>query len=183
MRIIAGAWKGRALKAPAGTTTRPTADRVRQAVFDMLMHAPWGGRDVMEGALVLDGFAGTGALGLEALSRGAAEAIFFEQDKAALACLRANLAACGAGARARARVVAGDVLRPGPGTARSLIFLDPPYGQGLVERSVNVLRAQGWARPGCLIVAETSPLDQVAEMGLLLAHRLHGAAKIIVWRV
>src|SRR5580658_2652265 len=114
MRIIAGAWKGRTLKAPPGNATRPTADRVRQALFDMLMHAPWGGRGMLDGALVLDGFAGTGALGLEALSRGAADAVFFEQDVAALACLRANVAVCGAGARAR--VVAGDVLRPGRGT-------------------------------------------------------------------
>jgi 16S rRNA (guanine966-N2)-methyltransferase len=180
MRIISGAWKGRTLKAPPGSATRPTGDRVRQALFDMLMHAPWGGRDLLDGALALDGFAGTGALGLEALSRGAAEAVFFEQDAAALACLRANVAACGAGARAR--VVAGDVLRPGRGTARSLIFLDPPYGHGLVERSVKVLRAEGWALPGCVIVAEASPLDQVVEMGSILARRVHGAAQIIVWR-
>jgi len=77
VRIIAGAWKGRALIAPPGEATRPTAERVRQALFDMIAHAPWGGRGVLEGAQVLDAFAGTGALGLEALSRGAAETIFF----------------------------------------------------------------------------------------------------------
>ncbi|MBU6499951.1 MAG: RsmD family RNA methyltransferase, partial [Rhodospirillales bacterium] len=70
MRIIAGAWRGRALAAPAGAATRPTAERVRQALFDMLLHAPWAGRARLEGAVVLDAFAGTGALGLEALSRG-----------------------------------------------------------------------------------------------------------------
>ena len=181
MRIIAGAWRGRALLAPAGKATRPTADRVRQALFDMLMHAPWAGRKAVEGALVLDAFAGTGALGLEALSRGAAEAVFFEFESAALAALRANLATCGAGERAR--VVTRDVLRPGPPPApRTLIFLDPPYGQGLVQRSLKVLRAQGWLAPGCLVVAEQSRLDPVEEDVVLLAQRVHGAALLNVWR-
>jgi 16S rRNA (guanine(966)-N(2))-methyltransferase RsmD len=90
MRIIAGAWRGRALAAPPGLATRPTADRVRQSLFDMILHAAWGGRAVLEGAMVLDAFAGTGALGLEALSRGAESAVFFERDRAALAALRAN---------------------------------------------------------------------------------------------
>jgi 16S rRNA (guanine966-N2)-methyltransferase len=146
----------------------------------MLMHAPWAGREVLEGARVLDAFAGTGALGLEALSRGAAEAVFFDNDPAAVAVVRANVAACGAGARVR--VVAGDVLRPGPGVAQNLVFLDPPYGQGLVQRSVNVLRAEGWLAPGSLVVAETSRLDSVVELGSILASRVHGAAQITVWR-
>src|SRR5271163_950273 len=94
MRIIAGTWRGRALQAPPGDTTRPTADRVRQALFDMLLHAAWAGRDTIEGAHVLDVFAGTGAFGLEALSRGAAHATFIEHDRAALTALRANIAAC-----------------------------------------------------------------------------------------
>src|ERR1700742_3178042 len=101
MRIVAGAWRGRTLVAPSGTGTRPTADRVRQALFDMLMHAEWGGRSLIEGAVVLDVFAGTGALGLEALSRGAASAWFIEQDATALRALRANVAACEAKDRAK----------------------------------------------------------------------------------
>ncbi|HEY5299219.1 MAG TPA: RsmD family RNA methyltransferase [Acetobacteraceae bacterium] len=92
MRIIAGAWRGRALIAPPGETIRPTADRVRQALFDMLLHAPWAGPDTLKGARVLDAFAGTGALGLEALSRGAAHVTFMERDRAALTALRANIA-------------------------------------------------------------------------------------------
>ena len=88
MRIITGACRGRALAAPPGDKTRPTADRVRQALFDMLMHAPWAGRTAIEDAQVLDAFAGTGALGLESLSRGAAGASFIERDRAALAALR-----------------------------------------------------------------------------------------------
>src|SRR3954468_9790446 len=94
MRIVGGAWRGRALVAPPGQGTRPTADRVRQALFDMLMHAPWGGRAVIEGARVLDVFAGTGALGLEALSRGAAFACFIDSNPLALRALRTNVAAC-----------------------------------------------------------------------------------------
>jgi 16S rRNA G966 N2-methylase RsmD len=111
MRIVAGAWRGRSLVAPPGQGTRPTADRVRQAVFDMLMHAEWGGRSAFEGAVVLDVFAGTGALGLEALSRGAASACFIESDGAALKALRVNIAACRA--ENRTEVLAGNALSVG----------------------------------------------------------------------
>lgn len=180
LRIIAGAWKGRALSAPAGLTTRPTAQRARQALFDMIMHAPWGGRGVIEGATVLDAFAGTGALGLEALSRGAGSAVFFENDPAALKILQANITACGA--ESRARVIARDVRRPGPGALKSLIFLDPPYGRGLVQESVNILRAEGWLGAGSLVVTETSRLDQVVETGSILTQRVYGAAQLLVWR-
>src|SRR6185437_17040805 len=99
MRIVAGAWRGRSLTAPTGTETRPTADRVRQALFDILMHAPWAGRSAVEGACVLDVFAGTGAMALEALSRGAARAVFVERSRPALTALRANIAACRAADR------------------------------------------------------------------------------------
>src|SRR6185437_13440586 len=127
MRIVAGAWRGRPLVAPSGDTTRPTADRVRQALFDTMLHAAWGGRGVIEGAGVLDVFAGTGALGLEALSRGAAFARFLEQDGAALRALRTNILACGA--ERTCEVIAGDVLHlpaGGKGRPASLVFLDPP---------------------------------------------------------
>ena len=127
MRIVAGTWRGRALIAPPGAATRPTADRVRQALFDMLLHAPWGGRESVEGARALDVFAGTGAFGLEALSRGAAHATFIEHDRAALAALRANIAACRA--QDRCDVLAIDALAVPPGEAASLVFLDPPYRQ------------------------------------------------------
>src|SRR4051794_34868287 len=142
MRIVGGAWRGRRLVAPAGITTRPTADRVRQALFDRLLHAPWAGREVLEGARVLDGFAGTGALGLEALSRGAAEAVFLERDRAALAVLRTNIGSCGA--EARCRVLAADVLRPPPGQFCTLVFLDPPYGADLVPQATAALARTGW---------------------------------------
>jgi 16S rRNA (guanine966-N2)-methyltransferase len=181
MRIIAGAWRGRALAAPPGQATRPTADRVRQALFDMLLHAPWGGRQVVEDMHVLDAFAGTGALGLEALSRGAAHATFMERDRAALAALRANVAACGAGDRAT--VLVADAIRPpASGMACGLVFLDPPYGASLVPRALAALRGMGWLAAGALIVAETGIAESLDECGTPLAVRKHGAARITVWR-
>jgi 16S rRNA (guanine966-N2)-methyltransferase len=180
MRIIGGAWRGRRLTTPAGTATRPTADRVRQALFDMLMHAPWGGRPLLEGATVLDAFAGTGALGLEALSRGAAHATFVEKDRAALAALRANIAACGA--TARCTVIAGDVLTPATGPACGLAFLDPPYGQDLVPRALATLRIAGRVSAGTVIVAETGCEEMRPGPDDPLAERTHGAAKITIWQ-
>ena len=180
MRIIAGAWRGRRLAAPSGERTRPTADRVRQALFDMLWHAPWGGRAVVDRASVLDAFAGTGGLGLEALSRGAATASFIERDPAALAALRANVAACGAGARAR--VVAADATRPPPGDPCTLVFLDPPYGADLVVRAVAALAAAGWIAPRALILAELGREEARPALGELLVERAHGAARLAVWR-
>ncbi|MGG5822996.1 16S rRNA (guanine(966)-N(2))-methyltransferase RsmD [Falsiroseomonas sp. HW251] len=182
MRIVAGRHRGRSLVAPKGEATRPTADRVRQALFDMLWHAPWAGRERIEGARVLDAFAGTGALGLEALSRGAAGAVFFEPDRAALASLRANIAALKEDDAAR--VIPGDATRPPRADAPcGLVFLDPPYGKSLVPRAVDALRAAGWIAGDALIVAEvakTEPLDlpgfeQVAE-------RAHGAARLVILR-
>ena len=192
MRIVAGEWRGRTLVAPPGLSTRPTADRVRQALFDMLMHAPWSGREVIQGAHVLDVFAGTGALGLEALSRGAASACFIENDRAALRALRANVAACGA--EGRVEVVAGDVLSEGlgrPGVwvagrsesgrgAASLVFLDPPYGQDLVPRTLE--RLGGWFAPGALTVAETGRDEAWVPAEPLLAERRYGAARMLIFR-
>ena len=207
MRIVAGAWRGRALVAPAGEGTRPTADRVRQALFDMLMHAEWGGRACVEGARVLDVFAGTGALGLEALSRGAAHATFIEQDRAALAVLRANIATCRAGDRCTVLPV-NALAAPAAPQACSLVFLDPPYRAGLLASAVAHLRGAGWIAPGAIIVTETargpSPQPPPArggeamphspsprgrgqgegehQIGKLLAERTHGPARITVWR-
>jgi 16S rRNA (guanine966-N2)-methyltransferase len=179
MRIVAGAWRGRALFAPSGQATRPTADRVRQALFDMLLHAPWGGRALIDGAVVLDAFAGTGAMGLEALSRGAARCCFIESDPAALAALRANVVACKAGDRCR--VVVGDVLSVGAGELATLAFLDPPYGRDLVPRAVAHLQHAGWLAPGALIVAETGRDEAWRPSGDVLADRVHGAARLLVF--
>ncbi|MCU0887173.1 MAG: 16S rRNA (guanine(966)-N(2))-methyltransferase RsmD [Rubritepida sp.] len=178
MRIIAGRWRGRRLVAPAGETTRPTGERARQALFDMLWHAPWAGRARVEGAIVLDAFAGTGALGLEALSRGATHATFLEQDRAALAALRANVAACGA----EARVLAADATRP-PRAPHpcTLLFLDPPYGAGLVAPALAALDAAGWIAPGALVCAELGPRDAPPGTRFApLAERTHGLARLLV---
>jgi len=180
MRIIAGAWRGRALQAPPGDATRPTADRVRQALFDRLMHAPWAGRAVLDGARIVDAFAGTGALGLEALSRGAAHATFIECDRAALAALRANVAACRA--EARCTVLAADALRPPPGMPAGLVFLDPPYGANLVPQAVTALSAAGWLAPSALIIAEVGR-DDPSPVPDPLDDRIQGAARVTIWRV
>jgi 16S rRNA (guanine966-N2)-methyltransferase len=181
MRIVAGTWRGRRLVAPAGNETRPTADRARQALFDMLLHAPWVGRAAVEGACVLDVFAGTGALGLEALSRGAAAATFIERDPAALRALRSNIAACGA--EQRCAVVACDALDPPlAGGPCGLVFLDPPYRLGLAASAFGRLSVLGWIGPGALIVAETARDEAAPVPGTLLAERIYGAARISVWR-
>lgn len=179
MRIVAGAWRGRTLVAPPGTATRPTADRVRQALFDMLMHAPWAGSAVMADALVLDVFAGTGALGLEALSRGAARAVFVEQSRPALVALRANIEACRAADRCE--VLPIDALAVPVGPQAGIVFLDPPYGQDLVGRALTRLRAVGRVGAGSLIVAETGR-DEPALGVVPLAERTHGAARLTIWR-
>ena len=180
LRIIAGSWRGRTLAAPAGATTRPTAERMRQALFDMLMHAPWA-EGCIEGANVLDAFAGTGALGLEALSRGAATAYFIETERHALAALRANVAACKAADCAT--VIAGDALRPKPGVPCGLVFLDPPYAQDLVPNAIGALARAGWIAPGALVIAETGRDEALVLPAELCAERVHGAARITAWRV
>ena len=180
MRIIAGTWRGRTLTAPVGGSTRPTADRVRQALFDMLLHAPWAGRDAVVDVRVLDAFAGTGAFGLEALSRGAAHATFIEQDRTALASLRANVQACHA--EATCTIVSRDTLRPPAGAPCALVFLDPPYGQDLVPRAVQALRAANWIADDALLVVETGQGEPLPDLGSFLAERTHGAARLTFWR-
>ncbi len=181
MRIVAGAWRGRTLIAPPGQTTRPTADRVRQALFDMLIHAPWGGRVLLENAVVLDGFAGTGGLGLEALSRGAARATFVESDPAALKALRANITAFKA--TDRTQVIASDLLRIGPGEPATLVFLDPPYEQALVPRALDRLRAVGRLAATALVVAELGRDEAWTPDQDILAERTHGAARVVIIRI
>ncbi len=180
MRIVGGVWRGRRLAAPPGNGTRPTADRVRQSLFDMLSHAPWAGPDSVAGARVLDVFAGTGAFGLEALSRGAAAATFMESDPRALAALRANVAALGASSQST--IVAGDVLRCPPGSRAGLIFLDPPYGFDLVPRAFRALRQAGWIGHDATVIAELGRQEPVPAIGDPLGERVHGAARLAVWR-
>ena len=149
MRIVAGRHRGRRLLAPPGETVRPTSDRAREALFNILSHGQLAAEGIpFAGAAVLDAFAGTGALGLEALSRGAAEAAFIEQDREALATLRRNIAALGEGGRAR--IVPGDATRPPRApSACALAFLDPPYRSGLAGAALTALDAAGWLDAGC----------------------------------
>lgn len=182
MRVIGGVLRGRRLVAPEGLATRPTSDRARQTLFDVLLHAPWGGRALFEGARVLDAFAGTGALAIEALSRGAAEAVLFETDAPAIAAIRRNLAACGLAAQAR--VLRADATRPpaadGPA---ELVFLDPPYGEGLVERALPPLAESGWIAPGTVLVVETAAEEAVPLEGFVaLDDRRVGRARLTVLR-
>jgi 16S rRNA (guanine966-N2)-methyltransferase len=155
VRIIAGRHRGRRLVAPAGLATRPSADRVRQALFDMLWHAPWAGRAAVDGARVLDAFAGTGALGLEALSRGAHFALFVDDGIEARALLRQNVEALGLGGATR--IFRRDATKLGPAHPLepfSLVFVDPPYGKGLAEPALVSARAGGWLMKEALIVVE-----------------------------
>lgn len=182
LRVVAGRHRGRRLAAPPGETTRPTSDRVRQAVFDMLWHAPWAGREAVEDRAVLDAFAGSGALGLEALSRGASHASFLEQDRVALAVLRQNIAALGE--EARCSVMGGDVLRPRAAPAPcGLVFLDPPYGRELVPKAVAALAGAGWIATDALLVAEVGREEALEVPGFaVVAEREHGAARVVFLR-
>jgi 16S rRNA (guanine966-N2)-methyltransferase len=183
MRVIAGAWRGKRLVAPAGTATRPTADRARQTVFDVLWHARWAGRGVIEGASVLDAFAGSGAMGIEALSRGAAEATFLEADPAALAAIRTNLRACRA--EARGHVLRADATAPPPSRAPcGVVFLDPPYGKGLVTASLAALKEAGWIGRDSVVVAELGVSEPFAcPAGFTIEdERVIGAARMVMLR-
>lgn len=155
MRIVAGRFRGKQLAAPDpdDRTIRPSSDRLREAVFNILAHASDG--DAVRDARVLDLFAGTGALGLEALSRGARFCVFIEEAAGARALIRRNVEAMGlTGAtkifrRDATRIGAAGTLEP-----FALIFADPPYGQGLAERALAAARNGGWLKPGAIVVVE-----------------------------
>jgi 16S rRNA (guanine966-N2)-methyltransferase len=178
MRIIAGAWRGRKLVAPAGDTTRPTADRTRETLFSMLTSRLGN----FDGIAVGDLFAGSGALGLEALSRGAASALFVEQDGRALDAIRANIATLGAAARATVR--AGSVLALGPAPAPlDLMLLDPPYRTGAGVVAIDKLRRLGWIGPASWISLETAADETVTLDGMTIdADRKVGKARLWLLR-
>ena len=155
MRIIAGAWRGRPLKAPPGDSTRPTADRVREALFSMLV-SRLGSLDELR---VADLFAGSGALGIEALSRGAAFACFVENNAAATAVLRANIAALGA--VERTQVTGGSALSLPRSAPFDLILADPPYAPGSGTAVVQAVVRAGWLAPGGWLSVETARRDPV----------------------
>jgi 16S rRNA (guanine966-N2)-methyltransferase len=152
MRVVGGRLRGRTLAAPKSQAIRPTADRLREALFNILIHAY---DDPVTGARVLDLYAGTGALGIEALSRGAAFALFVDEGAEARALLRENIATLGLGGTSR--VFRRDATKLGlahPLEPFALAFLDPPYGQKLAEKALTSARTGGWLSPGALIVVE-----------------------------
>ena len=170
MRIIAGQWRGRVLIAPEGPATRPTADRTREALFSMLASR----LGSFEGLKVADVCAGTGALGLEALSRGAAHCTFVERDRSAIEALRANIAKLGATADVRPVAAEGFA-----GGSFDLVLIDPPYGTGLGQKLLPKigLAPGGWAS------IETAKSEEVTVPGFTVeADRVHGKARITLLR-
>src|SRR5215468_5246291 len=152
MRVVGGRLRGRNLASPSSQAIRPTADRLRESVFNILTHA-YG--DPLQGARVLDLFAGTGALGIEAISRGAAFALFVDNGAEARALLRNNVEALALGGVTK--VFRRDATNLGPAhpvEPFSVVFLDPPYGKGLAEKALTSLRAGGWLTPDALLVVE-----------------------------
>ncbi len=179
MRVISGEWRGRKLLAPKGDATRPTADRTRETLFSMLTSR----LGSFEGLVVADLFAGSGALGIEALSRGAASCLFAEQDRDALDVLRGNLSNLGATARADVR--AGSVLGLGPAPrAYDLLMLDPPYGTGAASVALDKLHRLGWIGPDSWVSVETGHSETVEVAGFAIdAERKVGKARLTLLRL
>ena len=184
MRIVAGTLKGRAIQAPAGQDVRPTSDRARQAIFNILEHAPWS--EGIEARRVIDIFAGSGALGLEALSRGASRCLFVDSSEASLAAIRANVAAFGIGEITR--LLRQDATRLGRRhegrPAFDIAFLDPPYGKDLPGPVLATLRTEGWLAPDAVVVLERGSGEAPIETPgyELLDRRRYGAAEVLFLR-
>jgi 16S rRNA (guanine966-N2)-methyltransferase len=182
MRIIAGRNRGRALEAPQGERVRPTSERAREAVFDILAHGRLADGPACEDARVVDAFAGTGAMGLEALSRGARFATFIERDGAARAALSRNIDSLGEGARCA--VLAANALNPPRGSACEVAFVDPPYGEEAGAAALAALARAGWLAQDALVVLELGAREEFAAPAgfALLDERRYGAARILFLR-
>ena len=179
MRIVGGRFRGRALKGPSSQAVRPTSDRLRETMFNILAHA-YG--DAAADARVIDLFAGTGALGLEALSRGATFALFVDDSAEGRALLRDNIETLGTAGITK--VFRRDATKLGPMPPQpqfTLAFLDPPYGKGLGEKALASLRDGGWLAPGALCVLEESGTAQVTvpEGFELIEPRDYGEAQVL----
>jgi 16S rRNA (guanine966-N2)-methyltransferase len=181
LRIVAGRHRGRKLAAPPGEDTRPTSDRAREALFNILERGP----PRLRGCRFLDLFAGTGVVALEALSRGAAAAVLVENARPAAAAIRANIAACGEGARAR--LLTDDAAKLGrcSGEPFDIVFLDPPYLSGLVPPTLGRLARGGWLVPGARVVCELAA-DEILELPAVALdaedQRRYGAARLVFLR-
>ncbi len=184
MRIVGGRHRGRKLAAPPGDAVRPTSDRAREALFNILSHGDFAATGLpFADENVVDAFAGTGALGIEALSRGAARAAFIEIDRAVVPALRRNLAALDE--EDAADIVAGDATRPPrPPYAAALAFLDPPYRSGLAAPALIALTEMGWLKPHALAIIELAArelFDPPAGFAVI-DERRYGAARLLFLR-
>lgn len=183
MRVVGGSWRGRAIEAPPGLAVRPTSDRAREAIFNILAHGAHTGGEgsPLPDSRVLDAFAGSGAMGIEALSRGAAHATFLDNDATAVRTIQRNLTSLKALADASVR--RADCLAPPRASAPcDIAFLDPPYGQGLAGPALAALAQAGWIADGALCVVEQQhdeALDAPAGFGVLTERR-YGKAKVAI---
>ena len=189
LKIVGGKHRGRSIAAPEGVTTRPTSNRARESLFNILTHARWrdgdihGGTSPLVEARVLDAFAGSGALGLEALSRGAAHASFLDNDATAVKLIGENLRKLDEAANAK--VIRADATRPPPSREGcDLVLLDPPYRSGLAAPALTALAAAGWLQYGAIATVElasTEDLDPPPGFEPI-DERRYGAAKIVILR-
>lgn len=183
MRIVGGKFKGRKLVAPEGLDTRPTSDRARESVFNILEHQTWG-RAALRGGHVLDVFSGTGALGLEAFSRGAARVTFMDKDETAMKALRTN--AKGMGASDTMQMLRIDVSNPPTSTTPcGLVFMDAPYGSGLTDVALQALKKNGWMTKDTICVVEMSKKEKwdVPHEYEELDRRKYGAAQVVFFKL
>ncbi|MEZ6030530.1 MAG: 16S rRNA (guanine(966)-N(2))-methyltransferase RsmD [Hyphomonadaceae bacterium] len=181
MRIIGGTLKGRSIRAPEGQGTRPTSDRARESLFNILAHAEWAAP--LAGARVIDAFAGSGSLGFEAISRGAAFCLFVETEAAARGCIRDNIEAFQLFGHTRIHRRSATDLGPKPaglGAPFNLVFLDPPYRKGLVPLALEQLASGQWLTADALVIAETgSDEDEPVAPGWdAIDSRIYGAARV-----
>ena len=178
MRIIAGEWRGRTIEAPSGHATRPTADRVRETLFSMLASRLGSFEDLA----VADLFAGSGALGFEALSRGAASATFVEQDPAAAAAIKRNAEKLGASERVR--ILGGSALALPKAGPFDLLFADPPYAEGSGGAVIEAVLKSGWLAPGGWMSVETNRADTIDRATFSIeATRDVGRARLTLLRL
>jgi 16S rRNA (guanine966-N2)-methyltransferase len=185
IKVVGGRHRGRSIETPEGMTTRPTSNRARESLFNILMHASWNedGTSPLVEARVLDAFAGSGALGIEALSRGAAHATFLDTDATAIRLIGENLRKLGEAGNAKA--IRGDATRPPPSReACDLVFLDPPYRSGLAAPALTALAEAGWLKAGAIATVELANTeDIVLPPGFeAIDERRYGAAKIVILR-
>lgn len=183
MRIIAGALKGRRLQSFEGDDIRPTSDRARESIFNLLMHGKFGGSNVI-GKTVADLCCGTGALGLEAISRGAEQCHFIDQSKKALQLAKDNAMHCGV--VQQCQFLQADVTRlPTAREPVSLVLMDPPYATPLLARAYDSLRQNGWLETGTLLVSEQRSGQEppTLEGAELLENRKYGKAAILIYKV